>query len=282
MTGRSGSFDAMAAGYDDVARSAVGVHYRRRVDAIVDRHLPPEGRVLDVGCGTGIDAARLAGVGHDVVAVDGSANMVERARARLSATDDLRGRAVVHQCDLDHLDTNPVTAPGADEYGGPFALVLANFGAINCSRDLPRFGRWLASVLEGDGVAVLVTMAPICPPELLQGLVTGNRGLLARRRSGPSGPSGGRNDDAHDPHAAVAVRYFSARRLVAELGPGFVLEDARAIGVVVPTFEQRRLAEGRPRLLRSLGFVDRMVGSPAVGLATGDHHVAVIRPDVDR
>ncbi|MBD3676887.1 MAG: class I SAM-dependent methyltransferase [Rhodobacteraceae bacterium] len=41
--------------------------------------LPPASRVLDLGCGPGFDAARIAEAGHDVLAVDGAAGMVARA-----------------------------------------------------------------------------------------------------------------------------------------------------------------------------------------------------------
>ncbi len=252
-----GAFDPFSGGYDDVANSALGLHYRRRVAQIVDRHLPDNARVLDLGCGTGIDAARLAAAGHDVLAVDGSAEMVARAKKRL----DEFGNAEVQQQGMDTI--------GQSDISGPFDLVLANFGVVNCCQDLPRFGRWLASTIDQAGLAILVTMAPICPPELLQGLVTGNRDLLARRRSAEPEGSG-------SIYGGVPVRYFSATGLVRALGAGLVLEDARALGVVLPTFEQRRLVEDRPRLLRGLGAADRLLGNPMVGLATGDHHVAVI------
>ena len=252
-----GSFDPLAAGYDDVANSALGVYYRHRVAQIVDRHIPQNARILDLGCGTGIDAARLADAGHEVVAIDGSTEMVAKTEQRLSGKEHVEVR---HQ-DLETIDQSSIK--------GPFHLVLSNFGVVNCCRDLPRFGRWLASVIDESGSLILVTMAPICPPELLQGLLTGNRALLTRRRS-----SGGAGGSAS--YVGIPVRYFSATGLVRELGAGFVLDDARALGVVLPTFEQRRLVEDRPKLLRWLGAADRMLGSPMVGMATGDHHVAVI------
>lgn len=44
--------------------------------------LPPVGRVLDVGCGSGRDAAHFAGDGYAVVAIDGSAGMLSQAESR--------------------------------------------------------------------------------------------------------------------------------------------------------------------------------------------------------
>jgi SAM-dependent methyltransferase len=42
--------------------------------------LPPGGRILDAGCGSGRDSKRFTQLGHDVTAFDASTTMVERAR----------------------------------------------------------------------------------------------------------------------------------------------------------------------------------------------------------
>jgi len=56
--------------------------FRRRFEPFLDRWLPPgTPDVLDLGCGHGWLAASLAGRGARVVGVDGSAELVARARA---------------------------------------------------------------------------------------------------------------------------------------------------------------------------------------------------------
>ncbi len=42
--------------------------------------IPPDSRVLEIGCGSGRDAAFLASVGHEVTALDASAGMTDQAR----------------------------------------------------------------------------------------------------------------------------------------------------------------------------------------------------------
>jgi len=46
------------------------------------RSLPARSRVLELGCGSGADAAYLAGAGHDVLAVDFSEVAIRRAASR--------------------------------------------------------------------------------------------------------------------------------------------------------------------------------------------------------
>jgi SAM-dependent methyltransferase len=74
-------FDEIAAVYDESLPAHVVEHYLRKRTAYVTAVCPP-GRVLDVGCGTGALAERLADRGYPVVGVDSSAGMLAVMRAR--------------------------------------------------------------------------------------------------------------------------------------------------------------------------------------------------------
>ncbi|MFW6312348.1 MAG: class I SAM-dependent methyltransferase [Spirochaetota bacterium] len=70
--------------YDSHAREATASYERVDFSPLVDRFaatLGPAGRVLDLGCGSGRDAARLLSGGYDVVAADGSEAMLAEATA---------------------------------------------------------------------------------------------------------------------------------------------------------------------------------------------------------
>lgn len=84
--------------WERIARATVGddyaAAYARRFHAMAERGedphgevglvnamLPPRGRVLDAGCGTGRIAVRLHEQGYDVVGVDVDAAMLREARA---------------------------------------------------------------------------------------------------------------------------------------------------------------------------------------------------------
>jgi len=74
-------FDEIAAEYDESLPPHVVEHYLEKRVRFVNE-LMPEGTVLDVGCGTGVVASRLADSGYTVSGVDPSAGMLEHLRER--------------------------------------------------------------------------------------------------------------------------------------------------------------------------------------------------------
>jgi SAM-dependent methyltransferase len=77
----SSHFDSIAPVYDEALPPHVVEHYLRKRTAFVLAH-SPRGDGLDVGCGTGVLAERLAGAGYQMVGVDPSEGMLEILRAR--------------------------------------------------------------------------------------------------------------------------------------------------------------------------------------------------------
>ncbi len=285
--GRVGAatFDEHAATYDTVALSAVGRVFRDRVRNHLAPLLGPGARVLDLGCGTGLDALWCAEQGCMVTAIDESHEMVATTQARAEA------------CSPGLVEAR-VGDVGRDEFGGPFDVVLSNFGVVNCVPDLGDLGLRLTNAVVPGGTIVLVAMAPLCPPELLEGAVRWLRhpsrrvpnDHLLRRRRGAAGSAaeraaaeGSAVESAAAERAAVSgyealnLRYLTASDIVEAISPSFDLVAAQAIGTVLPTFEQRRVVDARPGVLAALSHVDRLVSGPAAKLGLGDHHIVVLK-----
>src|SRR4051794_35909449 len=64
----------------------------------------PAGRAVDAACGTGRHAGRLAELGHDVVGVDASPEMLERAREAAPGTRFVQGDLRALPLDGDSAD----------------------------------------------------------------------------------------------------------------------------------------------------------------------------------
>jgi len=237
-------FDAAAAGYDEVATSDLGRELRRRVHEVVDGFVSPRTEVLDLGAGTGIDAERYASRGARVVAVERSVALAALARERLGPA------GTVEVADVTAVDLHDQT----------FDLITSNFGVVNCIDDLDALGARLAAWCRPGGHLVLVVMGRWVPWEAAGGIRHLDRVRATRRLHGRDGD----------------VRYLRPRDLSSVLG-SFELQSVSALGLVLPTYQQRAAVQGRPRLLRALAALDKRVARPFGRLGAGDHWLGVWR-----
>lgn len=84
------NFDRIATAYDESLPAHVVAHYLEKRTDFVAGCCPP-GRGLDVGCGTGVLAARLAGRGFEMTGLDPSAGMLEVMGAEHPEVAAVRG-----------------------------------------------------------------------------------------------------------------------------------------------------------------------------------------------
>ena len=75
-------YDEMAEVYDSRYDHRRGRAYYSHISRHVMSHLPRRGRLLDVGCGTGLFVYRYTSQGGSAVGLDISRGMITRARAR--------------------------------------------------------------------------------------------------------------------------------------------------------------------------------------------------------
>ena len=94
-------YAAWAATYDEAANPAL--HLEGPYMAALLAGLEP-GRALDAACGTGRQTAVLATLGHDVVGIDASPAMLEKARARVSHADFRIGELAALGLDAGSVD----------------------------------------------------------------------------------------------------------------------------------------------------------------------------------
>jgi SAM-dependent methyltransferase len=84
------TFDRIAGEYDESLPPHIVEHYLDKRLEFVRRHCPA-GAALDVGCGTGALAERLAGAGYEVTGVDPSQGMLDVLSERAPAISAVHG-----------------------------------------------------------------------------------------------------------------------------------------------------------------------------------------------
>ena len=84
------TFDRIATDYDEALPAHVVAHYLDKRTEFVAACCPP-GRGLDVGCGTGALAARLAARGYEMTGIDPSAGMLDVMTAEHPELAAVRG-----------------------------------------------------------------------------------------------------------------------------------------------------------------------------------------------
>jgi 2-polyprenyl-3-methyl-5-hydroxy-6-metoxy-1,4-benzoquinol methylase len=113
----------------------------------------PSGKVLDFGCGTGSDAHWYAMHGHDVIAYDISAGMLDELRTRC-ADDIVAGRIAPVGGSLHDLECVLKERP-------PLDVVAANFAVLNHLETFGPLLRILAARLRPGGALVASLLNPL-------------------------------------------------------------------------------------------------------------------------
>jgi SAM-dependent methyltransferase len=259
------AFDTVAARFDERFGAWKSVAAQRRA---VRRRLlaafPPGASVLELGGGTGEDAAFLADRGRHVLLTDASPRMIDVARRKLA------GRASAEVCAAEGMEEFAADreAAGAPPFDGAFS----NFAALNCVTDLRPAARGLARMLRPGAPALLVLFGPLPPGEIVVETLRGRpRGAFRRLARG-------------DVHARLGGREFTVRyhrpaEVRTAFAPWFRLRRMRGIGVFVPPSAAEPWISRFPRVVRALEILDRVAERPLALL--GDHVLYhLVRTDV--
>ena len=249
-------FDALAEGYDQgFTFSKIGQAQRSAVWKELGQTFHSGDRVLEIGCGTGIDACFLAERGVRVIACDSSSAMLQVAARRVremgASTADLRMLAAENLAAL--------------EQEAPFAGAFSNFAALNCVEDLNAVGRNLGRLLKPGGTALLCFLGPCCLWEVIWYLLRA-KPRKAFRRWHSAGVTA-----KLAPGASVQVRYYSVRALARIFAPALRLRSWRGIGLMVPPSYVESAAQRFPALLKLAEQGDRLLASCPVIRGFSDH-----------
>lgn len=247
-------FDHLAATYDrDFSQTVIGTWLRSQTHRWLDEHVAPGDHVLELGCGTGLDALYLVQRGVHVTATDASTAMLARAQTRLAG----HPLATCEVLDLHALPPNALS--------GPFDGVLASFGPLNVLADARPLAAWLAPRIRPGGALMFGVMGPVCLWEIMWHSLHGDL-QTAFRRLGHSAAF--QQGDG----SAIAIHYPEPRTLARAFAPWFQMKALRGLGVFLPPSDVFGVVERRPRLLRALTALERRLAANPVAAYMADHY----------
>jgi len=217
------AYDAAAPDYD---RQVQGDGWMRNLLWDLYARLFSAGQtVLDLGCGTGIDAVFLAQRGIRVMGIDASPAMIARSRAKLAAAD-LADLVNLRVMDIARIGSLPQAS---------FDGIICAFAALSTTRELDEVAASVARLLAPRGMLVVHLLNRWSLWEWLGLLRSGRFGAARRLGRNPvrNFIIGGRTVPHYLYHpGATYARFFQS---------GFALRRAYGIGILRPPHTAHRI-----------------------------------------
>jgi SAM-dependent methyltransferase len=255
------AFDSVAANYDGPrGNNALIQDMRREMWRWLDATFPRQSDLLDLGCGTGLDAVRMAERGHGVLATDWSPRMVERTHERAAAarlSDKVRTAAIgAHE--LERIE-------GSSILDG----VYSNLGPLNCLPDLAPVSRECSRLVKPGGHLVFTVIGRCCPWEIAYYACRADWTRLSVRFSRGMTPVG---MNGH----TVWTRYWTPMELYRRFARDFALVHCRALCLFAPPPYMTWIKDRHPAWFERLWRWDRRAGSWPLLRSLGDHFLIVM------
>jgi ubiquinone/menaquinone biosynthesis C-methylase UbiE len=256
------AFDSVAADYDGPrGNNALIQDMRSEMWRTLDATFPTGSKIMDLGCGTGLDAVRMARAGHYVTATDWSPGMVERTRDR-AEREQVAGRVETLAVGAHEL----ARVPGQAVFDGAYS----NLGALNCVPDIGAMAEQCARLLKPRAALVFSVIGRICPWEIGHYALKRNWQRV-KVRFAPAMVPVGMNK------RVVWTRYYTPREFYRAFERQFALEHFRGLCVLAPPPYLTGMKEKHSRLYERLWQLDRRAAGWPVLRNMGDHFVIVMR-----
>ena len=254
-TANQAYWDLAAENYDRIfPETVIGKVQRDAVWRELDKNFQPGMRILELNCGTGVDAVHLAARSVLVVACDLSSKMIDAARQRLGAT------GLEALVDFRVLATEKMDSLVDDDL---FDGAFSNFSGLNCVQDIPLVARNLARLLKPSARILLCMVGRFSVWEMAWHLAHGKPAFALR--------SFRRTPTKHiSEQHAVLVHYPSVNEMRRMFSPEFRLRGWKGIGVAVPPSCLEPLARKVPRIVGSLAKIDRYLSRAPIFRNLGD------------
>lgn len=251
-------FDNIADDYDrHITGNRMNLLLRNRSLSVLSRRFSGAHRILELGCGSGMETLPLLELGHEIVAVDISERMLATVRRKADAA------GVATRLSTRRLAVRDLSQLADDGMAGSFDGSFSTFGALNCEPDLAALPATLSRLLKPAAPLVVGIYNRWCLFELLGYSLTlqGRRALGRRRNPVPVGAS----------RFCVDVYAHSVADFERLFRSGFRLERVEAVPFFLPPSDLVQYADRFDRHFDRLVHWDAEIGRRWPFNRMGDH-----------
>jgi SAM-dependent methyltransferase len=255
------AFDSVAASYDGPkGNNDLIQDMRREMWRWLDCSFPRESQLLELGCGTGLDAIRMAERGHRILATDWSPRMVERTerRAAEARQRDRVRTAVIGAHELERIEGSAI-----------FDGAYSNLGPLNCVADLAPVSRHCSRLVKPGGRLVFTIIGRWCPWEIAYYAYRADWSRIGVRFARDMVPV---RMNGH----TVWTRYWTPGEVYRSFSQEFTLIHCRAICLFAPPPYMTWIRDRYPAWFERLWRWDRRIGGWPVLRSLGDHFLIVL------
>ncbi|MEM3671413.1 MAG: class I SAM-dependent methyltransferase [Thermoprotei archaeon] len=257
------AFDSASLEYDFTIRSNyINSWIRERELSELSLLIKGSPKLLEIGCGTGSEAIRLAPFSRELVATDPSAKMIETIRKKIRAKKlEDKVRAVrMSASELDSL------------YGeeGTFDIIYSLNGALNCEPKIRDLAQILYRLIKRGGYFFCTVRNIFCASELVIHLFLMQTHKAYPRLKQPVMVSVGGMD--------IPATYFTNSEFISLFEQGFELVKAISLPLILPPAYLSDYYIKIPRLIRLLiERTDKLLSGLALLNLLGDQTLYVFR-----
>lgn len=223
------------------------------------RHFKSGDHILELNCGTGIDALFFAEHGMKVHATDIAEGMLIQLRKKI-AEKNLQEKITTQQCSFTEL--------GNIEKKN-FDGIFSDFGGLNTAQDISIVIKSFHPLLKPGGTVTLVIMPPVCPWEILLALKGNFKTAFRRFKSGGAA--------SHLEGETFMSYYFTPSKIISAFGKGYEVKELQGLGSFVPPPYLENFPKKNPGLFQRLKRLDEKLSQIFPFNRWADHFILTMK-----
>jgi len=248
-------FGKMADEYDSMQDTNIPVKImRQKFYDVVYSFVKPPADILELNCGTGIDAFHFANQGYNVNATDISDKMLTNAASKGS---------------LKNLSFQKLNLLELNKINCRYDLIVSNLGGLNCLDDLSQLSKDISGLLKSNGFFIASIMPQFCLWEFAL-IFKGEfkRALRRIKRNMVIANVGGEK---------IFVKYYSPKKIFGYFENDFHLTKTKGLRIFAPTQPAAHWYKEHPFITKYLDFIDDKIENLYLSSFIGDYYIAVLQ-----